>query len=225
MGSSSLIDSPAFWIAFGLAEIALPMVVPNNRWLGLAMLSVAAGAFAVAIGWSPSGVQPPSIAVYIPLALVGSVGISLSRRVATELSLRRIAWKMAKELEDWSVLARSNLPQFTRTAVESAEAARRSIEYSEKFGPRIVQLMKPLVKRDRIYMDLRDSFLRVPPKNTLDVASTAWFASSYFARYGEGQLPISLPRQWIDKTIVVPAVLCFGGACLFWLLLFLVAHK
>jgi hypothetical protein len=40
----SLIDQPSFWAAFLLAEIALPMIIRNKRWAGMAMLLLA-GAF------------------------------------------------------------------------------------------------------------------------------------------------------------------------------------
>lgn len=201
----------AFLITFGAIGLLLTpvMVLPEYR--------------AWAISLIPRDMPRPYF--FIPLALAGSVGISISRQLTSDLSLRRTAAKMAIELEDWSVLARSNLPQFSTTAVHSAEAARRDAEYSEKFGPRIVQLMKPLAKRDRIHLDLRDSFLRVPPKNTLDVASTAYFASTYFARYGRDELPIPAPRQWFSRQVLVPASLYFTGACAVWLLMFLFAHK
>jgi hypothetical protein len=214
----SLIDKPLFWIAVMLTEIALPMVVPNKRWLGGLMLAVAGIAFAVAIGWSPS-VRPPRISLFAPLALAGSLGIAFSRRWAIGASLRRDAVKITTELEDWSILARAKLPRFTSTAVHSPEAQRLDAEYKEKFGPRIVRLMKPLIAGDSIYIELRDTWLRAGSKVTLDVASSAHLASKFFEKYGN-ELPIRISNKSVDKSFVKSVTIYFGSALVMWFALF-----
>jgi hypothetical protein len=219
MDSISLIDKPSFWIAFGLAEIALPMVVPNKRLSGLAMLSLAAVSFAVAVGWSPSHIRPPRLAIFVPVALIGSVGVAISRRLASNLSQKRDASRLAPELEDWSILARARLPRFTSAAWRFPEEQQLDAEYTKKFGPRIVQLMKPLIAGDSVYTELRDTWLRAGSKTTLDVASSAHLASKFFEKYGN-ELPIPISKKWVDKAFVKSVTTYFAGALVLWSALF-----
>lgn len=46
----SPVNTPAFWIAFVLAELSLPMIMPNKRWARVAMFLVALGFLASAYG-------------------------------------------------------------------------------------------------------------------------------------------------------------------------------
>ncbi|MFZ0888461.1 MAG: hypothetical protein WA005_08420 [Candidatus Binataceae bacterium] len=53
----SAVNTPAFWIAFVLAETALPMIIPSKPWAGGVMLFLAMLFLAAAFGWLPTLAQ------------------------------------------------------------------------------------------------------------------------------------------------------------------------
>jgi hypothetical protein len=185
---------------------------PQSRRIGAAL---AAGGVIAAIvysrGLSIPSISALSLAIYGVVALPISVGLALLFRVV----LKRDASRLVIDLEDWSVLARARLPQFTTSAVISPEAQRLDAEYKEKFGPRIIQLMKPLIADDSAYTELRDTWLRAGSKTTLDVASSAHLASKFFQNYGNR---LAAPR--FDKAFVKSVATYFAAALVLWLALF-----
>src|ERR1019366_802083 len=50
----SPVNTPAFWIAFVLAEAAIQMIVPSKPWAGAVMLVLALCFLASAFGWLPA---------------------------------------------------------------------------------------------------------------------------------------------------------------------------
>jgi hypothetical protein len=55
---TSIIDKPSFWIAFGLMEVSLPMIIPNKGWAGAVMFAVACATFAIKFDWLPAPQLP-----------------------------------------------------------------------------------------------------------------------------------------------------------------------
>src|ERR1700719_3465535 len=162
-----------------------------------------AAAIIVGIVYSRGGL--PNSALTAP-AFIGYCGAALVISVVLALIpfpnfiLRREASMLAAELEDWSILARAKLPRFVTAGWRSPEEAQLEAEYKDKFGARIVRLMKPLVAGDKIHEELRDSWLRIPAKTSMNVASTAQFAANFFQKYGGDELPISVsPPRWFDR--------------------------
>ena len=61
----SPVNSPAFWIGFVLAELSLPMIMPNKRWAGVAMFLVALGFLASAYARLRLPSAPPLFPFYV----------------------------------------------------------------------------------------------------------------------------------------------------------------
>jgi hypothetical protein len=204
--------------------LVIPDTHPYARQIGAVS---AAAAIVVGIVYSRGGLPNSALAVpaffgYCGAALLISVVLALIP--FSRISLRREASKLASELEDWSILARVQLPRFTSAAVHSKEAQRLDAEYKEKFGAKIVRLMKPLVASDKIHEDLRDTWLRVPTKTSLDLASTAHLGALFFQKYGSDELPIPISTQRFDRTFIKSTTLYFVGALGFLIVLFIVGE-
>lgn|SRR5208282_1906534 len=195
-------------ITFGTSGLIAMLVLPQWR--------------ANAIFWLPTNV--PRLRYFVPFALVGSVAIAILRRLAIDRSLKVTASRLAVELERWSTLARASLRKFATRAMKLPEVARFETEYRAKFGDRIIQSMEPLVELDHNYADIRDTWLRMPPKSG-DVASIAERASIFFAHYGKGEdVPIGL-RQWFDRALIKSIVIYFIIAGVSWIAVFVWTSK
>jgi hypothetical protein len=202
--------------------LMFPESHPQSRRIGGAL---AAGCVIAAIiysrGFTIPSVSALSLAEYCVVALL--VAVALTLVPFSRVVLERDASKLAIDLQDWSVLARAKLPRFATPAVLSTEAQRLDAEYKEKFGPRIVRLMKPLIAGDPIYTELRDTWLRAGSKITLDVASSAHLASKFFEKYGN-ELPIPVSKKWFAEAFVKSVTIYFAVALVLWFALFGLGH-
>src|SRR5229473_7296247 len=101
---TSVIDKPIFWIAFGLMEISLPMIIPNRRWAGVAMFMVACVFFAVAFDWLPSPQLPstiPPLVWYAPSALIGAILLAVLSAFIQISQSRSSAQRIVAGLRDF----------------------------------------------------------------------------------------------------------------------------
>ncbi len=212
-----LIDKPSFWIAFALAEIALPMVIPNKRGLGIGILSVAGVAFAIAIGWSPSNVRPPSLAIFIPVALAGSVIAALSFEWRSDAALKSKLVALSVALREFQVECEARLARASTTTAFADAKKWGTTEFFKRFGSPINQLKDSwslVVPFGAEYSEmLLGTHLAKPSAEKLASA-----ASNELSKASE-RLPN--PKSWIKrKSLLRSLLLCIGLAVVLWIALF-----